>query len=517
MVATMAVLLVSIFDFGRGSAALAADDAGYRDFSFSATGVRNPTGEKPQSKLWFNDGSWWGILFDVSTEKHQIYRYDPAAHTWSDTGTVVDERNTSKADVLWDDSRLYVVSAGPGEGGDSDARVMRYSYDPATETYSLDAGFPAGITRGGMEAIVVAKDTVGQLWVTYTRNGQVYVSHSLGDDQSWTEPFALPVGGTSVDPDDISSVIAFGGQIGVMWSNQIDDAFYFATHKDGEPADAWQVNTVLQGPGMADDHINLKADSSGRVFAAVKTSLDEVPSRDSNSPLNVLLERSQDGSWASHVFGRVSDRHTRPVVLIDEGDRNVYMFASSPCCQGGQIYYKRTRLDDISFPEGLGVPFIGGTIDTNANDATSTKQNLDGDMKLLVQASDVVSGHYLHNLIAPSVADSACTVLGSSDSDVLEGTADADTICGRGGDDIISGLEGDDTLKGGGGMDRLYGGPDKDILRGGTGADVLFGEDGNDKLNSQDDVMNNDSLDGGNDTDACITDATETSIVNCER
>jgi hypothetical protein len=45
----------------------------------------------------------------------------------------------------------------------------------------------------------------------------------------------LPVNGTSVAPDDISSVVAFDSQVGVMWSNQTDDAMYFATHKDGDP------------------------------------------------------------------------------------------------------------------------------------------------------------------------------------------------------------------------------------------------------------------------------------------
>jgi hypothetical protein len=38
--------------------------------------VDNPTGEKPQSKLWFNDGIWWASLFDRSTEEYHIYRYD---------------------------------------------------------------------------------------------------------------------------------------------------------------------------------------------------------------------------------------------------------------------------------------------------------------------------------------------------------------------------------------------------------------------------------------------------------
>jgi hypothetical protein len=90
--------------------------------------VDNPTGEKPQSKLWFNDGIWWASLFDRSTEEYHIYRYDWTAHTWSDTGTLIDERNTSKADTLWDGTHLYVVSAGSGRSNSSHAaRILRYS------------------------------------------------------------------------------------------------------------------------------------------------------------------------------------------------------------------------------------------------------------------------------------------------------------------------------------------------------------------------------------------------------
>ena len=44
----------------------------------------------------------------------------------------------------------------------------------------------------------------------------------------------MPVTDLAVSSDDISAVVAFGSQIGVMWSNQLDDAMYFATHTDGE-------------------------------------------------------------------------------------------------------------------------------------------------------------------------------------------------------------------------------------------------------------------------------------------
>ena len=43
------------------SVALAASNVGYRDFSFAASGVGGAaTPMMAQSKLWFNDGTWWG-------------------------------------------------------------------------------------------------------------------------------------------------------------------------------------------------------------------------------------------------------------------------------------------------------------------------------------------------------------------------------------------------------------------------------------------------------------------------
>ena len=403
---------------GNPSAAQVAGDVGYRDFSFAANGVSNPTGEKPQSKLWFNDGVWWGSMFDRSTEEYHIYRYDWASHTWSDTGTLIDERNTSKADTLWDGTHLYVVSAGTNTTNSSHgARVLRYSYSPATEKYTLDQGFPVTITSTGLETIVLDRDTTGKLWVTYEQNQQIYVNRSLNDDRTWGTPFVLPVNGTSVAPDDISSVVAFDSQVGVMWSNQTDDAMYFATHKDGDPDNVWQGSrTAIQGTKYADDHISLRsvqsADSSGRVFAAVKTSLGDLTNPDPNAPLILLLVRDKDGNWTNHVFSRVGDNQTRPIVMLDQEHRELYMFATAPCCSGGAIYYKKTSLDNISFSDGLGEPFIQGSTDQNLNDATSTKQNLSSATGLMVMASSgtVVSGttgseYYWHNAISLGGAD----------------------------------------------------------------------------------------------------------------
>lgn len=407
--------------------AQAADDVGYRDFSWSATSVNGPTGEKPQSKLWFHDGSWWGSLFNIAADAYTIHRFDWASQTWINTGTIIDNRNGSWADCLWDGTHLYIASAGRiSTNAAESARLMRYSYDAGAKRYTLDTGFPVTITSGGMEAIVLDKDSLGKLWITYTQNNQVYVNRTQGSDSAWGTPFVPPVKGTSVKADDLSAVIAFRGNIGIMWSNQIDDAMYFAIHRDSDPDTVWQATrTAIQGPKEADDHINLKslqADSTGQIFAAIKTSLGDVANPDANAPLIRLLVMKEDSSWTNVTFGRVSDDHTRPIVMIDEQNRQLYMFATSSLSgriDAGTattaIFYKQTSLDAISFVAGKGTPFIQTSVDTQINNVTSTKQNLSGATGLLVLASDNTSKYYLHNVInlspSPPTATATSTAI----------------------------------------------------------------------------------------------------------
>ena len=106
-----------------------------------------------------------------------------ADHTWRDTGTVVDNRSNSTGDALWDGAtgKLYVASRAPS----SAARLVRLSYNAATRTYAVDGGFPVAISPGGSESITIAKDSTGKLWATYTRQSQVWVTHSTTSDATW--------------------------------------------------------------------------------------------------------------------------------------------------------------------------------------------------------------------------------------------------------------------------------------------------------------------------------------------
>jgi hypothetical protein len=165
------------------------------------------------------------------------------------------------------------------------------------------------------------------------------------------------------------------------------------------PDDAWREDNPIMGARNVNDHINLKADSEGRIFAATKNRRDRMD-RDLDAPYGVLWVRDRQGTWTRHVFSRVGDFYTRSLLLIDEGRNDLYIFATSPTCSGGRIYYKSTDLDDISFEKGQGTLFMRGAGGLKIGDATSTRQNLGKDMEPMVVASST-TGRYYYNLLDP--------------------------------------------------------------------------------------------------------------------
>jgi len=397
----------------RPSVAIAATgDVGYEDQSFS--GTSEPTGTKrSESVLWWNDGSWWADMWDTTSQHFHIFRLNISTQTWTNTGTTLDPRANSHADVLWDGSHLYVAShltipdEQPAVSG-SPSYLYRYSYNSVAKTYSLDAGFPSQINNYKTETLVIDRDSTGTLWATWQQNNRIYVNRTLnGDDHTWGTPFILPATGTSVTVDDNSAVIAFGGdRIGVMWSNQTssNDAVFFATHVDGQPDTSWEAaRTAIQGPNTSDDHINLKslqADGSGRVYAAIKTSFSN-----SSQPLIMLLVRDRStGNWSSYPISRVSDCPNRPLVLIDEEHRVLHSFFTAPgppgySCNssGGAIYEKTSPLDAIAFPVGRGTPVLVDADSPYVHNVSSTKQNVTSGTGIVVLARNSHTARYWHH------------------------------------------------------------------------------------------------------------------------
>jgi hypothetical protein len=143
---------------------------------------------------------------------------------------------------------------------------------------------------------------------------------------------------------------------------------------------------------MADHHTNLTTPTAGRLSAPVKTSTNLA-----GEPRIMLLVRGTDGSWSSRVHSRRGDGMTRPIVLLDESNRQVFLFAASVEGSGAQTFYKTTSMDAPSFGDGTGdgAPFVTWPGTTLVN-ATSTKQPVDAASGVVVLNGDRATLRYYH-------------------------------------------------------------------------------------------------------------------------
>lgn len=353
----------------------------------SFAGTSTPTGTKrAESVVWWNDRFWWAVMWDVRSADFHIFRFDSRSHVWLDTKTVVDRRANTHADVLWDGAHLYVAThktvrdTWPAEPGPA-SYLYRFSYSLRERRYTLDRGFPAVINHYRTETLVLERDPGGTLWATWQQDAQIYLNHSLGNDgRRWGIPFSLPFPEAQVSADDISALVEVPGGLGIMWSNQrpAQDGFWFSTHRDRAPADVWSApEPALAGDRSADDHINLKRDSQGVVYAAVKTSNLH------NDPLVLLLARDPNGGWTSQVYGSAAGCDNRPVIVINEQRQLLRMFATGPspslesCTNsGGAIYEKDSGLGALSFNTGSGTLVLDDAADPFLHNLSVSKRNV---------------------------------------------------------------------------------------------------------------------------------------------
>ncbi|MGP4033284.1 PKD domain-containing protein [Pseudarthrobacter sp. 1C304] len=409
---------------GITSPATAAADYGYAGNSF--TGVSNPpTSDKPQSKLWWHDGSWWADMWTTGTG-WQIYRLDVPTKTWVSTGLTNDTRASTLADTLWDGTHLYIASHVVTVSGDTSprasvagqpARLYRYSYSGGT--FRLDSGFPTTIMNNSSESMTIDQDSTGAIWATWTQvagnatsgfTNTVYVNRSAAGGTSWDTPFVLPVTNPNPAPDDISAVVAYGGnKIGVMWSDQRLGAIRWATRTDGTSSTAtssWRVQDAVRGNGLADDHLNVKtlqSDTAGRVFAAIKTGLNDTAGNQSLAQLQLLVFRPGTGAFTTSTIATVADCVSRPQIVLDTQNNTVHAFHTAPgtdvsgCAFSGTpgaIYEKTASMDNPAFPSGRGTPIIQDGASANMNDVTTSKQSVNNTTGLVVLASNNVTKRY---------------------------------------------------------------------------------------------------------------------------
>ncbi|MFE4545595.1 DNRLRE domain-containing protein [Arthrobacter sp. NPDC056727] len=433
------------------TATAAVGDVGVQGLSHSGTGT--PTGTKRQTNaLWFNDGIWWGNLWDTATSDFHIFRFNAATSSWVDTGVTTETRANTHHDVLWDGSTLYVasyrfVNDGLPAEPNFPSTMRRYSYNASTKTYSR-LGSSSDINNHKVETLSIDKDSTGRVWATWQQGNRIYLNVTGTDGATWGTPFPHPASLGNVSVDDTSALIAFGpGKVGVMWSRQVGDAtdgMYWSSHVDGGANTSWTTPVAaVKGLRSGDDHMNLKwlDASTGRVFAAIKTSFTSA-----SQPLIQLLAFNGT-AWSAHTIATVAECPNRVIVMIDESTQRLRTFATYPkpsgttnagvcTSSGGAIYEKSTPLDSISFTTAKTARVVDA--DQYVHNVTSTKQNLNStawgtaNSGLLVLADVNATSRYWHYYDPSGGAGGGgggttetVTLTATADSYVSSGTAGA--------------------------------------------------------------------------------------------
>ncbi|HEY7730423.1 MAG TPA: hypothetical protein VH950_05925, partial [Gaiellaceae bacterium] len=334
---------------------VASANTGFKGPAYPVGTSGAPTTSKPESKLWFRDGRWWAIMFDQS-DVYRIFRLNLRSQHWVNTGVAVDPRDSTRQDVLSVGNTLLVAShkfvktthQNPMPGAGDEMRLYRFSYHSGSNTYSPDGQVTIDPQRA--EALTIAREAPGKIWATWVQEegGQhkVFASRTTGDcatGGSCAFGSRIELDGV-VGADDISAIVRFGNKVGVMWSDTVSSNLWFRVHTDGDgdTAGDWTPRvSVIGGPKRVDDHINLKADASGRVYAVTKTKFSSAA-----NPGIMLHRRSAAGNWSSHEVTDASFDRTRPIVVLDPQHNAIRVFEGET---GSSVFMVKSRLGNINF------------------------------------------------------------------------------------------------------------------------------------------------------------------------
>ncbi|WP_152204327.1 LamG-like jellyroll fold domain-containing protein, partial [Georgenia thermotolerans] len=372
------------------------------------------TGEKPQSKVWFHDGSWWAVMASTSVSPSGTWLWRSHAGSWTNMLRLSGDA-TLRADAKQMGDVVHVLLHGPSP------MLVSVEYDAARGTYRPWSQRPAvtPVDLPGSETATIDIDSTGRMWLASDAPPNVEVRYADAPYQAFSGPIVLA---SNILLDDITVVTALpNGSVGVMWSNQSTERFGFRTHRDGTAPQTWTADEVPAGgsalrvgDGMADDHLNLAVASDGTLYAAVKTSYES-----DRYPVIALLVRRPDGSW--DPLRQVDNIGTRPIVLLDE-ETQMLTVLYTQTTNWNNILMKSTPTAVLDFSRAPATAMAG-----RFNDVTSTKENWS--KQVLVLASTVTEA-FSTVLSAPTgpspaagpvvAAGSVSTTEGQSVSGVLK-------------------------------------------------------------------------------------------------
>ena len=376
-------LFLFLFIFSCGSSKKMSGNINTKQDSIKVEQIRPiaitaPTGQKPQSKLWYYDNNWWAVL--SSAQGSDIWKLD--GNQWSKSFHLNDLKNAA-ADVLSIDGITHILLYKS-----VNSILVSVEYDKKSGKYRFwkerpDA-VPVPLEAAG-ETATIAIDDAGRMWLASDDESEMHVRWSDAPYQVWSEPVTVASG---TKKDDICAVTAFpNGDIGLLWSNQITKRFGFRLHKTGDAANKWSADEIPAAQsainwedGMADDHLNIAVASDGTLYAAVKTSYDTP-----NYPLIALLVRRPSGKWDDLYY--VDDEGSRGIILLNEMKHTLLLVYTS--YRDNQIVYRTSDSKNIKFGARK-ILIRADSRENRCNNVSSTKQNITNEVVIIASANDTI-------------------------------------------------------------------------------------------------------------------------------
>ncbi|MCZ2073750.1 MAG: hypothetical protein HUU41_06765 [Bryobacteraceae bacterium] len=342
----------------------------------------NPTADKPQSKTWYAEGSWWALL----PRKSGPSLWQRTASGWREHREIARSLDglPGRADVWFDkagatavvvkDRTLAVLRLRPR--GEVPFRWQAH----VLAKWTVSPGKP-------IETATIAREGTGRWWIAAPVDREVLVWTSA-DGSAWSVASTIASG---LDADDICLVTALPDGVGVLWSDQQRDGVFLRHHRNGDPPENWDAAEVVEtGHRTADDHLNAALTTDGTLWVASKNSVDRV-----GEPQLVLRIRTPAGRWRNIPYANNATTRSpsRPVVAVGSDGRMVLY--------GHTIYDSELRTrDHIVFgrigtaedPPVFGSPMVAiapaATLQSAVNDVTRPKLAFPEDAPWIVLASD---------------------------------------------------------------------------------------------------------------------------------
>lgn len=271
--------------------------------------VGNPTADKPQSKLWFANDSWWAWL--PTRDGSSVWRRTAAG--WRRVESLDEPLRglRGRADIWHSGETVRAVLV---DGRRLDVVTLRYSKESGYQLVGTPVQFEphGGGQSDVIETATIASDSRGRWWIAYPWQRRMWVRATRNVNATeWTEPIAVS---DETDADDLCALMQLPKGVGLAWSNQATDTMNFRLHQDDAEAEYWEpLEEIERGSHNADDHINAKVTSDGAVLLATKNSVDRI-----GEAQLVLRVRHPNGRWESIPYARrePTAEPSRPMLLL---------------------------------------------------------------------------------------------------------------------------------------------------------------------------------------------------------